>query len=550
MPARALTRRSLLLGSAGAAAGALLRRPAALAALAARAQTRIEKRELGNLPAGVTRVDLARNADLIALQWRAPRHAHVELSFRGARTRWSAWVAAGSAAHGPDAAAGADQGVGGEPVWSGGTRAIAVRSDSALSDVRVQLIDVSDGLGARRIALSAAPLATAAALPLAQPTLAAGPGQPPIIARHAWAHGTSRPRVAPAYGSVRLAFVHHTENPNGYSRGEVPAMLRAIFAFHTYINGWNDIGYNFAIDSFGRIFEARAGGIDEPVTGAQAGGYNYASTGIAVLGSFKSNPISPPAHAALVRLLAWKLSLHGVGARAHTVVKVNPAGAVWSKFPANGLVPLPSIAGHRDADSTDCPGDALYAQLPRIRAAVQRLAPRPTRATLALGVPAPSAQQPSAQPSSGQPPGTATPAPPSSSEAPGPGAVTLAGTLALLDGTPVAGAPVSIQARVVGRRGESVSEQTLASAQTDANGAFSASVVPPARAARSIALRALYPGGSAAGAAPARAAVSAPVNVRAIAPATPAPSATPAPAPLAPSATPAPPGTQAPGAGA
>ena len=82
------------------------------------------------------------------------------------------------------------------------------------------------------------------------------------------------PRVAPEYGAVRMAFVHHTENPNGYSAGEVPAMLRAIFVFHRYVRGWNDIGYNFVIDLYGRIFEARAGGIDEPVVGAQAGGYN------------------------------------------------------------------------------------------------------------------------------------------------------------------------------------------------------------------------------------------------------------------------------------
>ena len=89
-----------------------------------------------------------------------------------------------------------------------------------------------------------------------------------------------------------MAFVHHTENPNGYAANEVPAMLRAIYAFHRYVNGWNDIGYNFVVDLYGRIFEARAGGIDEPVVGAQAGGYNLASTGIAVLGSFMATPIS------------------------------------------------------------------------------------------------------------------------------------------------------------------------------------------------------------------------------------------------------------------
>ena len=127
--------------------------------------------------------------------------------------------------------------------------------------------------------------------------------------------GSSHPRVAPEYGSVQLAFVHHTENPNGYSAGEVPAMLRAIFLFHRDVHGWNDIGYNFVIDLFGRIFEARAGGIDEPVIGAQAGGYNLESSGVAVLGEYGAHDL-PGGRAALARLLAWKLSLHGVPSRA------------------------------------------------------------------------------------------------------------------------------------------------------------------------------------------------------------------------------------------
>src|SRR5438270_297915 len=79
---------------------------------------------------------------------------------------------------------------------------------------------------------------------------------------------------APAYGAVRMAFVHHTENPNGYGASEVPAMLLAIYVFHRFVRGWDDIGYNFVVDLYGRIWEARAGGIDEAVTGAHAGGFN------------------------------------------------------------------------------------------------------------------------------------------------------------------------------------------------------------------------------------------------------------------------------------
>jgi hypothetical protein len=231
-------------------------------------------------------------------------------------------------------------------------------------------------------------------------------------------------------------------------------MLRAIYAFHRFVNGWNDIGYNFVIDRFGRIFEARAGGIEEPVVGAHAGGYNLASTGIALLGSFMSTPISVHSRRALERLLAWKLSLHGVPSRGRVTVRVNPAGAIYSRFPANAHVPLPRIAGHRDGDSTDCPGDVLYGELAAIRAGVAALAPTPPRLTLALA-PAPSPQGSGL----GEVP-------------PGGEVALLEGSLSSGEGTGLAGAPIQIQVRRVSRRGEVVNEQTLASLATDGQGRF------------------------------------------------------------------------------
>ena len=284
-----------------------------------------------------------------------------------------------------------------------------------------------------------------------------------------------------------MAFVHHTENPNGYAASEVPAMLRAIYAFHRYVNGWDDIGYNFVVDLYGRIFEAHARGIDEPVVGAQAGGYNLASTGIAVLGSFMATPISTAARRALQALLAWKLALHGVPAQGSVTVRVNPAGASYSRFPANARVPLPRIAGHRDGDATDCPGNVLYGELPAIRSAVRRLAPNPTRATLTLAVPArrtaartdTGARRARSRPRSARPARprlrSARPAWSAASNrtpgAPGtPETQLLSGVLELVDGTPVSGAPIVIQVRSVSRRGEMVSEQALAETRTDSAG--------------------------------------------------------------------------------
>jgi hypothetical protein len=317
-----------------------------------------------------------------------------------------------------------------------------------------------------------------------------------------------------------MAFVHHTQSPNGYSAGEVPAMLRAIFLFHRDVRGWNDIGYNFVVDLFGRIFEARAGGIDEAVVGAQAGGYNLVSTGAAVLGDFGSSPISAPAAGALERLLAWKLSLHGTPAQGRVRVPVNPAGAVFSRFPAGAHVSLPRVAGHRDGDSTDCPGDALYAQLPILRSRIARLAGRPARATLALaGGEIPPAGPPTANgpiPPAAQPAPAAAGRSPAEANANGQGPpgrerLVLAGSLIFLDGSAVAGAPILLQVRTVSSRGEVVRERTVAATLTDAQGRWSLALSTSAGGAW---VRAVCPGARAAGGAGVPATVSAPLRVR------------------------------------
>jgi hypothetical protein len=536
MHAHRLTRRSLLAAGAGALAGGVVRPAGALATLAGPPQPVLSEQWVGELPATGARIELMRNADLIGVQWTEPTPARVELRVRGAGGRFSRWVSATGCSGVHDHRPGRPKTPGGAigaPVWTGGTTVLQLRATQALRGVRLYLIDVSDGVGSRRLASAAARspigrLAAAGGPPLAAPVLGAGAGQPPIIARQAWAHGMALPRVAPAYGTVRMAFVHHTENPNGYSPAEVPAMLLAIFLFHRDVRGWNDIGYNFVVDLFGRVFEARAGGIDEPVVGAHAGGYNLVSTGVAVLGSFIGVPISHAAKATLERLLAWKLSLHGAPSLGRVTVQVNPAGAIYSRFPPDARVALPRIAGHRDGDTTDCPGDALYGELPAIRAGVARLAPAPARATLALGGPiAPSG--PAAP--------TQSTAPASAEAASVPNQGSLAGSLTLLNGAPLAGASILLQARSVARRGEIVHERTIAQATTDVSGAWSLPVTLAGGRGAGIWLRALYEGAtSGAAGSPAGAAVSDPLELPAGAvivarahPPTPAEAAPPAP---------------------
>ncbi|HXB15729.1 MAG TPA: N-acetylmuramoyl-L-alanine amidase [Solirubrobacteraceae bacterium] len=492
-----MTRRSLLRAGAGALAGAALRPAVTLAAHGS--DGRLAAIDLGLLH-GTRTIELPPRVAVAGLQWRGSTGAQTQLRAQLGSGEWGPWVSAGEHGHGPDAPG--RPWCTGEPLWIGGARRVQVRSALLLAGARLRLVLATAG--------GLEPdTAGAAALTRAQPVLAAGAGQPPIIARSVWAVGIPPPRVAPAYGAVELAFVHHTENPNGYSAGEVPAMLRAIFLFHREVNGWNDIGYNFVIDRFGRVWEARAGGIDEPVAGAQAGGYNFVSTGVAVLGSFSGTRISDAARGTLQRLLAWKLALHGTPSAGRVTVRVNPAGASYSKYPANARVSLRRVSGHRDADSTECPGDALYGELPGIRRRVSRLAGQPVVARIAL-VPAPPA----------------APATPEAAPVAQPPQLLVA--LARLGGAPLPGLPVQLQARTVARKGLLVTHTPVGEGVTDASGRC---VLPASFAVGASGphwVRALYAGAQGGGAA-----VSPAVEVAAVPAPGPVPPSAPAPGPTA-----------------
>ena len=347
---------------------------------------------------------------LAGIDWQAPHQALIELRARTIGGGWTPWVRASVLGHDSDGGETAAYALVGEPVWTGRADAVQLRSDVAVEGLRVHFVSAAvvggaaigavdgaaagavDGAAAGAVdgaaagAVDGAP-AAAGAFPLAEPHLPAGPGQPPIIARRAWAGGLE-PRFPPLYGDVRLAFVHHSVTANGYSSGEVPAILRSIYYFHTHVRGWNDIGYNFAVDAYGRIWEARAGGIDQPVVGAQAGGYNLESFGVVLLGDFDSTlPTSTSRHA-LAHLVAWKLALHGVPISGRVTVEVDPSDAFYTRFRPGQLVSLPRIAGHRDGCTTDCPGDDMYFNgMPALRHAVALLTSRQVQLTLEAGPP-------------------------------------------------------------------------------------------------------------------------------------------------------------------
>jgi hypothetical protein len=189
--------------------------------------------------------------------------------------------------------------------------------------------------------------------------------QPQMVFRGSWEAGQCPPRSSPAYGSVQAAFVHHTVSLNEYTPQEAPGVVLSICRYHRNSNGWNDIGYNFLVDKYGVLYEGRAGGIHQPVVGAQAQGYNTQSTGIANVGNHSSVPQSSQALDAMARLIRWKLPLHGTPTSGTTTLL--SSGGSANKYPSGTSVRLHRVSGHRDTNSTACPGEALYAQLPELR---------------------------------------------------------------------------------------------------------------------------------------------------------------------------------------
>ena len=175
--------------------------------------------------------------------------------------------------------------------------------------------------------------------------------RPVIRTRADWGADESLRDCCVEYGEVHAGFVHHTVNANDYTRAQTAAVIRGIYAYHTQGRGWRDIGYNFVIDRFGRIWEGRYGGVSLPVVGAHTLNYNENSFAASAIGNFETVQPRAALLDAYARLYAWKLSLHGVRPGTRQLV----AGRTFN-----------AISGHRDAAATACPGRYLYAKLPVI----------------------------------------------------------------------------------------------------------------------------------------------------------------------------------------
>ncbi len=170
------------------------------------------------------------------------------------------------------------------------------------------------------------------------------------------------------YVPVKQVVLHHTATGNTYTDGA--AEVRAIYAYHAKTLGWGDIGYNSLIDNDGNIYEGRHGRgedagtreiLSADVVAGHVYGHNYGSTGVAALGNFDQVTPTDTMKTAIADVVTFECGRQWID-----------PGATSDFLKSDGTwhTGLQSCSGHSDSYNTECPGTALKAYLPTLRATV------------------------------------------------------------------------------------------------------------------------------------------------------------------------------------
>ena len=294
-------------------------------------------------------VDLGGRPHVVGVTWPAGTlDPASEVELREERDgRWGDWQEIHAETdEGPDPGTEeAERARGGTQPWISTADAVQVRvvgdTENDGDTARLDVVDTTVTDADRGLAAGTRGAASAAA------------SRPTIYSRAQWGADESIRRGSPSYGTVQAAIVHHTVGSNSYSADDVPGILRGIYRYHVTGNGWNDIGYNYLVDRFGRTWEGRYGGTTKDVTGAHAAPYNSSTFGISVMGDFTSATPPPAVPAALSKVIGWRLGTK----------LIDPAGTTY----LSGKGTMPTVFGHRDVNQTSCPGIRLWNMLPQIR---------------------------------------------------------------------------------------------------------------------------------------------------------------------------------------
>ncbi|MDR7276575.1 peptidoglycan recognition protein family protein [Catenuloplanes atrovinosus] len=283
------------------------------------------------------------------------------------RTRhaWSQWRALDVDQHyGPDGDRAEATGMRGgtDPLWVGPADGVELRiralGRSPLpSGMRLELVNpaVASAVPTPPSVVTATPV-----VPVPAPLV----GAPAMVDRAAWRADERINRGGVVYtGAPQVMFVHHTAGTNDYTCAQSAALIRAIHVYHVKSRKWGDIGYNFVVDKCGTVYEGRRGGAELHVMGAHTFGFNTNSLGVVVLGTYGAKGASAAAIRSLAHLAAWKLGPEAADPAAQAILE----SRADNRYQPGNQVIFARVSGHRDGVQTECPGNALYRQIPQVR---------------------------------------------------------------------------------------------------------------------------------------------------------------------------------------
>jgi hypothetical protein len=122
--------------------------------------------------------------------------------------------------------------------------------------------------------------------PLLRESESASCPMPSYITRSGWgcAQGDTSTTWRPSYRDAWIWCIHHTAGSTA-TPSDPASVMRSIWNYHTFTNGWGDIGYQFVLDHLGNIYQGRANGNLSALDaiGAHVGGHNTGCVGMSLM---------------------------------------------------------------------------------------------------------------------------------------------------------------------------------------------------------------------------------------------------------------------------
>lgn len=159
----------------------------------------------------------------------------------------------------------------------------------------------------------------------------------------------------------RKIIIHHTADSFTYETPwDVSKALEHFYKLHTLKNWWWDIGYNFLIDPFGKVYEWRNWW--QGVVGAHADWNNSSTLWIAMMWNFEKNKPTPVMIRSLIKLCVSLWYYYDIRPS-----NKMPYFTAIEEEPYLEIGFHDAVVWHKDTKNTACPWVYLYEKIPAIK---------------------------------------------------------------------------------------------------------------------------------------------------------------------------------------